>query len=104
DHPLALTLIHAAVNRLDGVAVALQDSRQPIHGDLRPAEDHRLLGLALLEHQPQRFWLVALGNLVEDLIDGWNRALLRLALDRHGLVHVAPGEDLDDGWDGGREQ
>src|SRR4051812_7457331 len=80
DHALALPLVHVAVDRFNREAVPLEDASQPIDGHLGAAEDHRLFRVALLEDESQRLRLVALGDVVVDLLHRWDGPFLRLAL------------------------
>ena len=57
-HAIALTLLHAAMQRFGAVAVRVQHLDQRVHFQSRPAEHQRRLGTLDLEHALERRRLV----------------------------------------------
>jgi hypothetical protein len=103
-HAIALALTQVSVERLDLEPAAAKRLVEPRRADLRAAEDDRLLGILGSQHLDEAIDLAPCGHLYEGLLDCVDGDLLRGHLDRDGVVHIAVGEPLDRGRDGGREQ
>ena len=92
---LALPLAQTAVDRVCLVFRPLQRAGEAINRHLGVAEHDRLRGLLVVEHVAQAGELVALGNLVVDLLDLRDGHLFGLHGDQLRRAHVARGQAPD---------
>src|SRR5581483_10801305 len=96
-HAVALALRHAAVNAAGGYTAPVQVGGQPVDADLRAAEAEHALHRWIGEQFQQAGELIALGNLVIDLLDRRDRDLFRVDRDAHRIVEVTVDHAADEG-------
>ena len=106
-HPVALALVHAAVQRLGAVAAPVHRLGELVDLGARPAEHERRLRRLDVEDASERVRLVGPLHPVDGLADEGLVARLGLAaadLDLHRIALVALGDGVDAVRHRGREQ